>query len=284
MRIFGVSEGIIGDQIVALPILNLLENKYPKSYKYWYMSGRTKQAASLYINHPLIDKILVGERSEGLSKEENYLKYNICDSFVEEHPQHQDTQWYNSGRSMMEETFYMRGLEYKKEYGKPQLEKWWGTTPKLEIFFAIWPFAGYSAGLNRSPSIKWWRQFCINLVKKFNQDIIIYHFGHTNEPNIFNPDDYYEKYYERKCNLSFFEQVKLASHMKYNIGTDSGSSHVIGALGCDQVTLLTNWQPNHNPSFPYALAPENWADKNTNLFSKNGCDNIPIDSVLAAIK
>lgn len=287
MKIFGVSEGILGDQIVALPILNYLEEKYPESYKYWYMSKRTRQAAPLYINHPLIDKILIGEKLEGLSKGESYLKHTLCDTFVEEHPNHQDAQWYNE-RSMLEEAFYMRGLDYKSEYGKPRLDRWWDDGEVNKKTIAIHCVAGYSQGGNRSPSEKWWEKLIGRL---HEMDYNIYQFGHENDfifheqkgiPQSLRLQGVRIPY--RFNHLSLFEQVQLAAKCEYYIGTDSGFSWIMGSCGiANSISLLTDWLPGHTKN-PMALAATNWKNNEINLFAKGGCDNIDINYVLDCIK
>jgi ADP-heptose:LPS heptosyltransferase len=64
MKIWGVRSGMIGDMIMALPILNWLEQIYPHSYKYWVIGQRFSQALPLFINHPMIDKIHILKTAE----------------------------------------------------------------------------------------------------------------------------------------------------------------------------------------------------------------------------
>jgi hypothetical protein len=64
------------------------------------------------------------------------------------------------------------------------------------------------------------------------------------------------------------------------IGTDAGSSLVMGAYGFPQITLLTDWMENHISNFN-ALAPLN--KNNISIFKKGGCDNISQNEVLKII-
>ena len=102
--------------------------------------------------------------------------------------------------------------------------------------------------------------------------------GHPREP-VFDISS--DKYYDLR-NLSFIEQVQISISGSFYIGTDSGMSLAVAAYNeIPQITLLTNWSQNHFQNF-FSLAPNN--DKNINLFSKNGCDNINIDDVIEEIK
>ena len=52
-KIWGISYGLIGDLIMALPSLTYYEKKYPNSYKIWVIEKKCSQCASLFLNHPL---------------------------------------------------------------------------------------------------------------------------------------------------------------------------------------------------------------------------------------
>ena len=80
-KIFGVRAGLIGDSIMALPILNYLENKYSNSYKIWVIEKKCSQAAPIYINHPLIDKILISSSKQILDDLSSSLP-NVTDTNV----------------------------------------------------------------------------------------------------------------------------------------------------------------------------------------------------------
>ncbi len=65
-RIWGFRQSLIGDTIMALPILNWAERRWPGSYKHWQVARKCSQSAQLYLNHPLIDQIVISDCHEGM--------------------------------------------------------------------------------------------------------------------------------------------------------------------------------------------------------------------------
>jgi ADP-heptose:LPS heptosyltransferase len=156
------------------------------------------------------------------------------------------------------------------------LYKWWKNQELLEDkVISIFPFAGYGTQNRRSPSLNYWNELVEKLIKL---DYKVFHFGAPNEPDLTN-GKYSKPYYEKLTHLPFFEMIKLALKTKLCIGTDSGSSWVIGAYGHPQINLLTN-----EPDTSKGLAPENYLNNNINLFQKGHCDNIIQEEIIQRIK
>jgi ADP-heptose:LPS heptosyltransferase len=190
------------------------------------------------------------------------------------HPKEQD--WYNY-RNCVEETALMAGINPKELPTQiPKLTQYWENSylSNKTKTIALWPFAGYGTGLNRSPTKEWWLQV-INILLKNGYKI--FHCGSSNEPFLI-PD---HKNYVNLTHNSFFEQIKWSLNCSLAIGTDSGSMWVIGAYNkIPQINLITNWLPNHINN-KLALAPVGNLVKN--LYADNNCDNINIDTIVYEI-
>jgi ADP-heptose:LPS heptosyltransferase len=275
MKIWGIRQGMIGDSIMSLPVLNFLEKKYPGSYKFFVIGKKFSQSAPLYINHPLIDKIHILQNDETLGPKDEEIK-NSCDIVININPQHKFVDWY-SKYSCVEETFQMAGFgleELKKlplEDQAPRLYKWWKESSEInKNYIAIFPFAGYGKISKRSPSQNWWRNF----LKKIIDNYKILHFGSDNEPVLSNHENYH-----KLTHLSFFDMIKLSLTTKICIGTDSGSSWIMGAYGHRQINLLTD-----EPIGSNGLIPENYLSNSINLFGKKNCDDILHEDIINIIK
>lgn len=283
-KIFGVRSGLIGDSVMALPILNHLEKLHPDSYKYWLLDKKCSQAAPIYFNHPLIDKILITEQNEGVGPKELEIANN-CDAAINPSPAHPLGEDWPNHRNIYEETWIMAGFpleEYHNlpiEQQRPKLEKWFNIeSPSVgnhgRKTIALFPFAGYGREPKRSPSVKWYNELLDYLL---NDNYEVFHFGHSSEPYI----KIGHPYYCRCTHEPFFEQIKMALGCDLTIGTDSGTALIMGAYEVPQISLLTNHWPGHGKN-PLAFATNNV--NNQSLFAPNGADNIKIDDVISVIK
>lgn len=269
---------------MALPLINVLNFIYDRPKITWPISKKCRQAAPLYIDQPGINSIYITEQDDGLSEfERKWIKKDF-DLLIEPSPQHPKEQdWYNY-RSCVEETMLMAGAEYYDVYKNlgsssqiPRLNNWWDDSNQVnEKTIAIHSTAGYGQGKNRSPSTDWWRPLCLELLKRGYK---VKQFGHSNDEDISSSQWECTGIFKRYNDYSLFEQIQLAAKCEYYIGTDSGFSWIMGALGAKQISLITNWLPNHYTN-PLALTPLNCASNSTNLFAENGCDNININKVL----
>jgi ADP-heptose:LPS heptosyltransferase len=277
-KLFSGRASLIGDTIMFLPALNYLETKYPNSYKIFPISKKTSQSAPLFINHPLIDKIYVLEQEESLSVQDIKL-IKDCDLAINPFPNHPDVKdWYNY-YNCIEETIRMAGINLKEfnslpvDLKKPKLEKWFKIS-KNEKTIAIWPFACYGVDTGRNPSIEWWQK----LLKILDKDYRVFHFGADAEPNL---GEGLNNYY-KLTNLSFLEMIKITLGCDLSIGTDSGSSWVIGAYGFPQINLILKNSPEHKQNFN-AFSPENYLNNKIDLIGLNGKDSINIQDLLNSI-
>jgi len=279
--IFGIRSGLIGDTVMALPMLNYLDQKYGEYELIFSIAKKCKQSKGLYENDKRIKHIKITDEHDSFGKEDVRIITECCDLYIDcfpEHPfvMHQD--WYNY-RSCVDETLFMAGIHPDEVQDKtPKLYQSWEDKEEYNLKnICVWPFAGYGAtqmaGVERSPSKEWWRKLTKDLNKKgYN----VFHFGMDNEPDIGEDNGY-----KRFTNLSFFEQVQLSLSCGFAIGTDSGSMWVLGAYNkMPQINLLTNWQHNHRQNF-MALAPI--SNKAINLFAEDGCDNISKEQILNEI-
>lgn len=279
-KVWGVRSDLIGDQIMALPILNWIENRIPHSYKFWSILRKCSQASPLYFNHPLIDKIVISDFNEGFGETDKFYS-DQCNLKFNTRPQHLFEQDWHNYRDMYEETWVMAGLplkeyhELSKEQQKPKLYKWFDVEKKPKTI-AIHCFAGYGKDNHRSPSQEWWEKI-IRLL--WDNGYSVVRLGHPNEPHFFIDLDFRPKDIR---NLSLIDQVKIALGCDLYIGTDSGFSLIMGAYNdIPQITLLTNWNAGHKCNFT-CLSPNN--DKNFSLFAVGNCGNISQEKVLETIK
>jgi len=286
-KVFGIRGSLIGDSIMALPILTFVEKQFPNSYKYWQIAKKCSQAAPLYFNHPLIDKIVISDCNEGMGPKDTEIAKG-CDVVFNVMPQHPLQQDWPNYRNIYEETWVMAGLpmEYYNsltaEEKRPKLYKWFDIEKQPKKTIALWPCAGYGRENTRNPSEKWYLSL-ITLLSKEGYNVI--QFGHPNDYNFNKTINAQKEWFKINFNcfngLPFFEQIKMSLGCDLAIATDSGSSLVLGAYEMPQITLLTNHFPNHIQNLE-AFAPNN--PNNINFVSLNGADNTDIFKVVEKVK
>lgn len=273
-KIWGIRGSLIGDSIMALPMLNWLEKRHPGSYKYWQIARKCAQSAPIYFNHPLIDRIVISDCDEGMGPKDIEIaqKCDIVFNVMPDHPLEQD--WPNY-RNIYEETWVMAGLplsEYHAmtpEEQRPKLTRWF-ETKRIHQTIAIWPCAGYGSEGKRHPSRKWYN----NLVKKIKDSgWKVYQFGHPNDFKIEDVIDFRER--------PFFDQIRTTLGCDLVISTDSGSGLIFGAYEMPQISLLTNHFPGHKTNLT-AFGPNN--PNNHNFVGVDFADKISHDEVVEKIK
>jgi len=261
-KIFGTRFSLIGDTVMSLPILEYLKSVHGDYYVYFSIAKKCQQAAPLFYNQPLISEIKISDFEEDLGSKD-YEIISSCDivfNVKPPHPMQQD--WYNY-RNCVEETALMAGLDPSQFSSEtPSLKAYWQSNPQKNCL-AIWPFAGYGLGLERSPSKEWWLKALTPIINK----VKVFHFGASVEPDLIESENYI-----KMTNLDFFSQIKLSLDCEACIGTDSGSMWCIGAYEkIPQLNLITNWLHSHRRN-PLALAPAGKLSKN--VFAEGGCSKI----------
>ena len=86
-KIFAGRGSLIGDTVMFLPALTILEKVFPNSYKIFPISQKTSYSSVFFLNHPLIDKIHIVEKHEALGSNDIELAKK-CDVFIDPFPQH----------------------------------------------------------------------------------------------------------------------------------------------------------------------------------------------------
>lgn len=283
-KIFAGRGSLIGDTVMFLPTLTILEKVFPNSYKIFPISQKTSYSSVFFLNHPLIDKIHIVEKHEALGANDIELAKK-CDVFINPFPQHPpcpgltvgiDNFWYNH-YTCVQETMRMASLNKElfnmlsQEEKKPRLYKWF-PTDRRQKSIAIHARAGYNDAPIRNPSTKYWRE----LTKKIkDKGYKIYHCGVEKEEDI--GEDII-----RITHLSLFEQIKICLGCDLVIGTDSGFNWLIGAYGHPMINLICPYHPKHNQNL-LALAPDNYLNNNINLLTQGVCDNIKQEEILDSI-
>lgn len=274
-KIWGMRGSLIGDNLMALPLLTLLEKMYPGSYKYWQVARKGSQMVPLLLNHPLIDRLVISDCNEGMGLNDIAI-FNECDlrfNVMPNHPLEQD--WPNY-RNIYEETAVMSGFTMEQynllteDEKRPRLVKWFNIEKQQPKTIALWPCAGYGNENTRNPSKKWYEGL-IHILSFLNYNVI--QFGHPNDFHINNAID--------KRALPFFDQIKMSLGCDLVISTDSGSGLIFGAYEMPQITLLTNHFPGHVKNLT-AFAPNN--KNNTNFIGIGGADKINQVSVVEKIR
>ena len=279
LKIIGLRPSKGGDLITSLPVLHLLEKKYPNSYKTVSVAKKNSVFAQLLYNHPLIDRIHINEILENSNKEDiDFFKSH--DLIIPPNLQHPDPYWYNK-QHMVQENFTMMGLDWcdlEPELRAPRLVNWFDVehSPKT---VAIWPMAGNGLDIKRSPTKQWYKKLLLRIMKE--TDFKIIQFGHPNDFDILDASECCNGRFFVAKQLDFFAQIKRTLGCSFMIGTDAGSSLVMGAYEFPQITLLTDWMDNHVSNFE-ALSPMN--KNNISIFERGGCDNINQDEVIKAVK
>jgi ADP-heptose:LPS heptosyltransferase len=274
-KIFGIRGSLIGDSIFALPILTFLEKQFKDSYKYWQIAKKCSQAAPLYYNHPLIDKIIISDCDEGIGPKDKLIIQD-CDMVFNVMPSHPWEQDWPNYRNCYEETWVMSGLDIRDYYKmtederRPKLYQWFDINP-IRKSIAIWPCAGYGMEGKRHPSRDWYNKLVKQLSKKYD----VYQMGH---PNDFSIDGL--SIANDKREMSFFDQIKFSLGCSLVITTDSGSGIVLGAYSANQISLLTNHFPGHNTNYT-AFAPNNI--NNTNFIGIDNPNNIHIEEIVDSV-
>jgi ADP-heptose:LPS heptosyltransferase len=288
LSIFGVVRpSLIGDCVLSTVFLNYLEKIYPNSYKCAYIDKKCNQIVPLLTNHPLIDKVQVSELKDQISDNDaNFI--NKFDLKFHPFPQHwRQNDWYNH-HNIIDETLSMNFLIGKgymepsqfdiltKEEKCPRLYQWFDTERQNKTI-AIWAKSGYGNQDQtidlRSPKTEWWGELCLNLNKMGYKCLL---FGHPKSDYIENTIDY--------RNLSLFDAVKVSLGCDTVIGTDSGTSWIIGAYGHSQIILYTNYKKDHITNTK-AFCPINYKNNSIDIYGENGnINNITIEEVLQQIK
>lgn len=290
-RIFGFSYGLVGDLVMSLPMLTYYEKLYPGSYKIFAIERKVGYMAPFFLNHPLIDRLLVTEEWNGFGTFDKYLADTCYIKCTMDNWRHSRPDWYNY-KDCIEETAYVAGvdgllsvLSYDELY--PKLEQWFDVgsdDPNFQTYskqngadtsikkktIALWPFATATGSVARSPFVQWWREL-VGILKEKGYEVL--QFGMPTDKFIFGANRY--------NHLTFFDQVRLALSCGMSIGTDSGSMWVMGAYSHPALHLMTNWMQHHTQNFD-ALLPVN--RNGHKVFAPGGVNNICIDDVIHNIK
>lgn len=299
IKILGIRSGLLGDTVMSLPMLNYLHKKFNNPLITWVVADRFKQGVELYRDHRLINNIYIctGKKDE-LSDHDLAIHkgYDIIFNVTPSHPS--GDSWY-SKFTCVEETVRMSWGQWAKDHlglnspdelledfkktlteseRKPRLyDYFWGNKTRKDDgqkIIAIWPVAGYAkCGAKRNPP----KEFYDDLVKELKANgYIACIYGHPNDFRIDGAGQYY-------TDFSLIDQVKSTLTCNLMIGTDSGSSWIIGAYGLPQVNLLSNFYPYARKDF-WPLAPENSEDLKIDLTSHQGWHDITVEKTLEAIR
>lgn len=286
IKIIGCNRcSLIGDCVVSLPFCHYLERYYPNSTKIAFLDLKCQQLAPLLLNAPNLDGIRISNEKDKINQidEEYFKKFDmVFEPFV---PIIEEN-WYNK-MGIVEATFKMNWLrgagrikpeEWNKltdEEKKPRLNCWFNI-PKNNDYIALWSASGYNndtVNQKRNPS----KQYLIGLVDRLiKEGYKVAQFGTTDHDLVS----------ERILDLrhySLFDAIRFSLGCNASIQTDSGSAHILGGCGSNQILLTTYWRNGHYRN-PDALIPVNYKNRAINLFCESGVDNIQYDKIIEGIK
>lgn len=286
-KLFCGRSNLLGDTVMYLPCLNILEQKYPNSHKIFGIAKKCQQGLKFWQTHPLISEILTSSDPEGNHYSYQGKDFNQKTEKLEDfiyqgdvNPDVPSGVTYNKYKSIEIATL-MAGFSLEELYSLPEDQQ----RPRLykngPIFrykktIAYWPLAGYGTVDNRSPSKEWSEE----LVKKLiGAGYTIFHFGHPKEPTLSNHHNYF-----RLTEMELYNQVMIAIGCQCNVGTDSGSSWLTSSYGESPLVCLNTFSFSGHYANSCALAPMHYSKNQINLFDPNSCSNIPHDSVIQSIK
>lgn len=286
-RIFSMRQSLIGDSLMSLPLLTLLEKMHPNSYKIWHLSRKCSQSTFLYLNHPLIDKILITDCEEGFGPND-IEEMKKCDLVINTMPPHHSSHDWPQNFDIYTETALMAGFTLEQynllseEEKRPKLVKWFNIEKQAQKTIALWPCAGYGNENKRNPSECFYLALVSGLCL-FGYKVI--QFGHPKDYDlqglINNTTEQVKPNFSCKNNLPFFDQIKMTLGCDLVISTDSGSGLIFGAYEMPQISLLTNHFPGHVRNLA-AFAPNN--KNNTNFIGVGSPNNISVFEVLNKVK
>jgi ADP-heptose:LPS heptosyltransferase len=285
MKILCGKSQLIGDVISALPIATFFRKAYPDAQIIWPLAKKVSQMAPVLFNHPDIDTVFIFDGDEGPVSERDFKMIKSCHIAMNPTPEHPDNR-YPKEFDIYYESWRMAGLgeaewnKLSKQDKIPKLVKWWKepvVDKSRKIFIktlAYWPQAGYGKENKRNASLEWRKKFLTELTNY--GPFLVHQFGSENDDRV----DAGWPHTQDCRNLSFFDQIKKSLECDIVVGTDSGSALVLGAYGCNQISLLTDHWGNTNN--PMALSTNN--PNNTTFFGIGSADNIPIDKVCKEIQ
>ena len=291
MKIWGFRCAGLGDMVASLPLLTYMEKWHPGSYKYWSILKKCSQAAPMFMNHPLIDKIVISSEWENESSEFIDLK-NSCDVIVDDRSPHYKRDWWANGENQIDLHFKSAGIfdhhdVLSEEELLPKLYKWWtnpsdvkgpntGYSQRFTKLgdqskrIAIVPFAHYGQHPGRYPGRDWW-QVVVEMLIEEGYEVL--HLGWINDPVIVGTT--------RLVDEDYFTQIKHALDTKLVISSDAGTAWYIAAFGHPMITVMTYWSPGHLEN-PMAYCPPN--PNVTQLFDPTACERIHPTTVVDTAK
>lgn len=289
LKVFGVRGSRIGDTLMSVPVYAWVRKKFPDCFTYWQIARRHEAAIPLWLNHPLINELVVSDCEEGWGPRDVAIA-NTCRLVFDVMPKHPDgdRNWSHK-YNIFEETWRMAGLPIEEyhaldDYSKrPHLTQWFETNKQPKKTVSIWPASNYGTKQDwhsRYPSRAW----MISLVKRLvSEGYKVFQCGHpndyANEGGSLSTDD--TAVFDVR-HLSFFDQIKLSLGCSAIIGTDSGSTLVLASYeSVPTIQLLTDHMQGEKQ---LDLAFASNSPTNVPMFARGSADNINIDEVIATVK
>ena len=282
-KIWGVRSSLIGDIIIALPVVSFIKRKYPDSYFYFVIDKKHEHCAPLFKDHPLIDEIRITQKKDGYGEEDLEIMKS-CDIVFNCSPESLPPFWWNfDGLNLVHATWIMAGLRLDDYFTQPEEDKtpklyrWWDRKPMSgDKNIALWPIASYSGGdMNRNPSLDQWEKIISELLKDgYN----IHQFGWHENPTLSEAEGYQDH-----SKLSFIEQIQKSLDCDMVLGIESGATWTLAAYGeIPQLNVLIMSEHHQHCRNPLAWHP--LGKKSQSVVVSNNWQNLDTDQVVDAVK
>lgn len=292
-RTFGARGSRLGDTVMVSPVMAWLRQRFPDCYNHWQIARRHQSAAFLWIQHELIDRIVISDCEEGMGPRDHEIAKtcHVVFNVMPQHPDGNDHTWVNQ-YNIWEETWRMTGLplsEYASlsDYDKrAHLVQWFSADKQPNKTLCIWPSSNYGVKQNwhsRFPSYRWTKDLCNRLA---SEGWSIFQCGH---PNDYKNEGSGNGSLLGESNgvqdirhLDLFSQFRISLGCDLILGTDSGSTLALAAYeSVPTIQFLTNHTPGHHKNYN-AFASNGL--RNVSMFGLGSCDNISIDEVVEQVK
>jgi len=259
-KLFGIRMNYIQDIIASLPILDLLEDEIGKTYNIFSIAKSCQEIIPIIKNHSKIQQIKISDYENNLGKTD-FEAIKSCDYYINPSPIHpKEKDWYNF-RSLIQETCFMAGLDYRLIKTLPYIDY----KPKKlksinKSIFIIPSYLDKEINKRFGPDDLWWNNILNN---KFFNNIKIYSTELLNIKRDYQCID--NKY-------SFEEKINIALGSNLILAVPSDLSWTASAINSTpQINILSNERPGHIKNYE-AFAPI--GEKVKNIFSPFSCNEI----------
>lgn len=272
MKILGMMHGQIGDQFIALPLIDHIKRIYNCSHYVCNINKKYSCAIGALTLSPLINDFFISDEYENFPSKKDQVnldKYGF-DKIFDPMPRHKNPSGWHTERHQTSEVFDMYGFPYGNIDGyqiKLDIHKM-GRLHDLKNTVTIAPFAGFynpendkKLTINKAIEIT-------KVIKSFGLEVI--QIGGADEPHI-------DGCHQASC--SYLNSLKLIVSSKFFIHTDTGIGWA--ASGFKHPCLGLYSDAYYSKQYIKNIQPIN---PNAIYLSENNVNEIELDDIKDGIK